>query len=351
MAKPSQLQPPVADPVQPGDRQDVAGHGRDHEDGELDGDLGHGRGGGRDQAQDLRRGDRVAVVGVVQQEPGAGRARRATTRYRRLLRNARSPMRGLQLGRRAASICPRRRAAAATGSCRLRPRPALDLGLVARRFRHPGAQVHHRGGGNRAQAEHDPPGQAVARPRAQQRQRDQRPDDQPEGLGAEDHAHQLAAVLAVGVLAHHHRADRVVTADAEAEHEPEHDQHPVRRCQRRPERPDDHDRRDQPVHPLAAADVGEPAEDQRPEERGPSMVLFSSASLARAQVPLARDQRGGDADHEQVVGVSEEPHPRHHTARRWNLLSGASSSAAIRSPDLAWVTALPPVGRIPPNTG
>ncbi len=72
-----------------------------------------------------------------------------------------------------------------------------------------------------------PPGHVVAGAGADQRQCDQRPDDEPERLGPEHHPDQLAAVLAVGVLAHQHRADRVVTADTEAEQEPERDQHPV----------------------------------------------------------------------------------------------------------------------------
>src|SRR5260370_2143644 len=51
----------------------IAGYGRDAN-GQLEGDLGHGRGAGRDEAEDLRGGDRVPVVGVVEQEPSAGRA-------------------------------------------------------------------------------------------------------------------------------------------------------------------------------------------------------------------------------------------------------------------------------------
>src|SRR5260370_3063980 len=51
----------------------IAGYGRDAN-GQLEGDLGHGRGAGRDEAEDLRGGDRVPVVGVVEQEPRAGRA-------------------------------------------------------------------------------------------------------------------------------------------------------------------------------------------------------------------------------------------------------------------------------------
>ena len=81
--------------------------------------------------------------------------------------------------------------------------PSLHLGLVARRFRHPAAQVDHGGGGHRAEREQDPPGHVITDARAEQGQRDQRPDDQPERLGPEHHPDQLAAVLAVRVLAHH----------------------------------------------------------------------------------------------------------------------------------------------------
>jgi hypothetical protein len=104
---------------------------------------------------------------------------------------------------------------------------SLHLDLVAGRFGHLAAQVDHRGGRQRAQGEQDPPRRVVTDAGAEQRQGDQRPDDEPERLGAEHHADQLAAVLAVGVLADHYGADRVVTADPEPQHEPERDQHPV----------------------------------------------------------------------------------------------------------------------------
>ena len=104
--------------------------------------------------------------------------------------------------------------------------PSLHLGLVARRFRHQAAQVQHRGGGHRAQPEQDTPHDVIAGSAAEQGQRDERPDDEPERLGAEHHPDQLAAVLAVGVFAHHHRADRVITANPEPEHEAERDERP-----------------------------------------------------------------------------------------------------------------------------
>jgi hypothetical protein len=106
-------------------------------------------------------------------------------------------------------------------------RLSLHVDLVAGRFGHPAAQVDHGGGGHRAEGEQDPPRRIVAGPGAEQAQCDERPDDEPERLGSEHHPDQLAAVLAVGVLAHHHRADRVVTANAETEQEAESDQHPV----------------------------------------------------------------------------------------------------------------------------
>ena len=39
-----QLQSPAPDLVQPGDRQHITGHGGEHEDGQLQCDLGHGGG-------------------------------------------------------------------------------------------------------------------------------------------------------------------------------------------------------------------------------------------------------------------------------------------------------------------
>src|SRR6185312_10763003 len=57
--------------VQPGDGQQLSGQRRGHEDGELDGDPGAGGRAWRDQPDELRRGDRVAVERVVQQQPAA----------------------------------------------------------------------------------------------------------------------------------------------------------------------------------------------------------------------------------------------------------------------------------------
>ena len=233
--EPEQLQPPVPDLVQPGDRQHITGHRRDHEDGQLEGDLGHGGGVRRDQGQDLRGGDRVAVVGVVEQEPGAGRpgqhdqppAVGQEGPQPHLMLQPAGPVPGCPLAPFPLSPVPAGPVPADLPAgegrhpARRLLRLPLHLDLVARRFGHPAAQVDHRRGGHRAQGEQDPPRRVVTGARAEQRQRDQRPDDQPERLGAEHHPDQLAAVLAVGVLADHHGADRVVTADAEAEHEPE----------------------------------------------------------------------------------------------------------------------------------
>ncbi len=74
MAKPRELQPLVTDLVDLDDAEDVAGDRGDHEDRELDRDRRHRARGRRDQRDDLRRRDRVAVVGVVEQEPAARRA-------------------------------------------------------------------------------------------------------------------------------------------------------------------------------------------------------------------------------------------------------------------------------------
>jgi hypothetical protein len=274
-----------------GDREHVAGHSRDHEDGQLEGDLGRGGGVRRDQAEDLRGGDRVAVVRVVKQEPGAS----GPGQHDQVAPVGQERPQPKVLARRTGSVA----GDLATGEVSelagcLRP-AALDLSPVARRFRHLGAQVKHRGSGQRAQAEQDPPDCVVAGPAADQSQGDQRSHDQPQGLGAEDHADQLAAVLPVGIFAHHHRADRVVTANAEAEHEPEHD----------------HDRGDHPVDALAPGHVGEAAEHQGPEEGRRQHRAVQYGELSRTEVPLLRDQGGGDPDDEQVVSVGEESHPRH----------------------------------------
>ena len=228
-------------------------------------------------------------------------------RYRRLVRKARSP---IWCAGRACPVPVDLPAGEVGYLARRLLRLALHLDLIAGRLRHPAAQVDHRSGGHRTEAEQDPPRQIVAHSGTQQRQRDQRSDDEPERLGREHHPDQLAAVLPVGVLAHQHRADRIVTADAEAEQEAERDQHPVRGRQRRPQRAHDHDRGDHPVHALTAGHIGEAPEHERAEEGGGQHRAVEQGEPARTQVPLRGDQRGGDPDDEQVVGVGEKPHPR-----------------------------------------
>ena len=261
-----------------------------------------------DQAEDLRGGDRVAVVGVVEQEPAA---RGPGQRDQPAAVGEKGPQPHL-VPRPAGPVAVDLPAGETGYLARRLLGPALHLGLVARRFRHPAAQVDHGGGGHRAEREQDPPGHVIAGPRAEQGQRDQRPDDQPEGLGAEHHPDQLAAVLPVRVLADHDRADRVVAADTEPEQETEPDQHRERPGQRRAQRPGDHEHGDQPVHPLAADHVRVPAEHHRAQERGRQHRAVEHGQLPRAQVPVLGDQRRGDPDDEQVVGVGEEPHPRCH---------------------------------------
>jgi hypothetical protein len=72
-----------------------------------------------------------------------------------------------------------------------------------------------------------------------------------------------------------------------------------------------HDRRYYPVHVLAAEQVGDPPEQAGAEECGAQHGGVQQRKFAGTQVPLQRDQRRGDPDDEQVVGVGEEPHPRH----------------------------------------
>ena len=57
--------------------------------------------------------------------------------------------------------------------------------------------------------------------RAQQQQRHQGTENEAERLHREHHGDHLAAIAAVGVLAHERRAERVVSADAEPEDEAE----------------------------------------------------------------------------------------------------------------------------------
>jgi hypothetical protein len=64
-----------------------------------------------------------------------------------------------------------------------------------------------------------------------------------------------------------------------------------------------HDHSDQPVHPLAAARVGEAAKHTRAEEGGEQHRGVEQGELARTQVPVLGDQGGGDPDDEQVVSL------------------------------------------------
>ena len=98
---------------------------------------------------------------------------------------------------------------------------------------------------------------------------------------------------------------------AEPGQEAEGDPHPDRRRGRAPDRRDRHDHGDQPVHALAAEHVGDPAEHERAEERRAEHGRVEHGELACSQVPVQLDQRGSDADHEQVVGIGEEAHAGH----------------------------------------
>jgi hypothetical protein len=57
--------------------------------------------------------------------------------------------------------------------------------------------------------------------------------------------------------------------------------------------------------------VGKPPEDKRTQARRRQHRAVEQGEPARTQVPLFRDQRGGDPDDEQVIGIGEEPHSRH----------------------------------------
>src|ERR1022692_1473957 len=305
--EPDELQAPVADPVKPEDPAQIPGHGSDHEDGELDGDRGHCRGARGDQLDDLGRRDRVPVIGIVEQEPGTRRAGQhdqvpAVRQERTQPHRVTQARRGVSVDRPFAEGAYLAERLVAT---------APHLHLVARRFRHPAAQVYHGGGGHLTELEDRPPGHIVAGSCTEQGQRDERADDEAQGLGGEHHPDQLAAVLTVGVLAHQHGADRVIAAHTEAEQEAERDQYPVRRRQRGSKGPDHHDRRDQPVHAFAAEQVGESAEHEGTEESRRQHRAVQQREPAGTEIPFLLDQGRSDPDDEQVIGVGEEAHPGH----------------------------------------
>ena len=188
---------------------------------------------------------------------------------------------------------------------------ALDLRLEAWRFGHLRPQVDDTGGGNRAEAQHDPPRQIVAGARRQEEQSDQGAHNETERLHGEHHSDQSTAVLSVRVLAHEHRGDRVVPADAESKDEAGNHQPEESRSEGGGKCTDDHDGGDHRVDPFAAEDVSDPTEDEGAEECTEDGRSGHPARLERAQVPLNGDDGGDRADDEEVIGVGEEPDTRH----------------------------------------
>ena len=73
-AEADELEPTVPDPVHRHHGEDVARDGEDDEDPERPEQLGLQGGRGIDLLQDGRQRERVAVVGVVEEEPDPGRA-------------------------------------------------------------------------------------------------------------------------------------------------------------------------------------------------------------------------------------------------------------------------------------
>ncbi len=301
------LEPAVAHPVDAPHREEVARQREDHEDRERQPELLLGGGVGGDQEQDARQRDRVAVVGVVEQEP----------RARGPQHQQQHPPVRQELAQAHASPGGRRdggRGDDAAGEVVQLVRGLLALaahaGLEPRRLGHLRAQVDHGCGGQRPEGEHEAPREVLADARREQGDADQGSHDQADGLHREHHADQAAALVAVRVLAHQHRRHRVVATHAETEHEARQDQHEDVRGDGRREGADDHDGRDRGVHGLAPDDVGDPAEDEGADERAEDGAAAHPARRHGREVPLGLDQRGDDADDEQVVGVGEEAHPR-----------------------------------------
>ena len=78
--------------------------------------------------------------------------------------------------------------------------------------------------------------------------------------------------------------------------------------QRRGEGAEGHEPGDQPVHPGASHQVGDPAEDEGPHQGGEEGGAPQEAGLDGREVPLLLDEDEGHADDEEVVGVGEEAH-------------------------------------------
>ena len=215
------------------------------------------------------------------------------------------PQRGLGLGDHRSAAEPRQVADR-------RLVTAQHLGPEPGRLGHLAAQVEHGGRRHRPHAEQDPPYHVITAARAEQHQGEQRADDKARRLGREHHPEQPPPVLAVGVLAHQHRADWVVTTDPKSQHDAEDDQYPERWRQRGTQRTGHHDHRDQPAHPLPADQVGDPAQRAGAHHGGGQHDGIEQGHPAGTQLPLLLDQGGGDANDEQVIGVGEEAHAADH---------------------------------------
>ena len=200
------LDPLAAGPIEQQDRDDVPGYGERREDPEL-GERVVQQGRVRvEQGEDLRGGDRIAVVAEVQQEP---RPRRPDQPQQQLavpdqhpeafhdpLRDSRYGLGSGPAGLvRAGRLCDR-------GGC-LPGRAASQCETAASRGSGAGGRRRPGPGSRRARA-----GSA--------RWRCQRADDQARALHCEDQPHHPAPGPAARVLAHDRCRHRIVSADADA---------------------------------------------------------------------------------------------------------------------------------------
>ena len=117
-------------------------------------------------------------------------------------------------------------------------------------------------------------------------------------------------VLAVGVLAHEHRRDGIVAANAQAEHQSSDYQEDEVWGEGGGNRPEDHDHGHGDVDLLAADHVGNTSKSEGANESAQDRRPGDPAGLERAEMPLHRHQSGRRADNEEVIGIGEEADTR-----------------------------------------
>lgn len=127
-------------------------------------------------------------------------------------------------------------------------------------------------------------------------------------MHGKDERHHHATVVFSRVFAHDGRADRVVSADADAQDEAQPDEPQDIRGKGAGNRAGRQHQHLDSVNPLATKHVGHPAKEQRTQCCGEQGCRFYEAFFELAKMPDIFQQRHDHADDEQIVGIGEKAH-------------------------------------------